>query len=209
MFIVDAEVAQAVARQAHGVVLIVNRERPRVPGVQRLDISPQDAHAEAVKRRDQRGAADLQALEQLAHPVAHFFRGLVSEGNRENVSRPDATFRDQVRDSMRNHPRLAGTGARQNQQRPVAGSHSFALLRIKLREKFSHSSGYRCHLSTRVPFTEPRVSRFRQESFDPGLNGILLNLAQLRAKMRAANQTAPHPGFYFRQFRQFSQGLSG
>ena len=57
---------------------------------------------------------------QLADPLLHFARGLVGEGDAEDVAGRDAAL-DQVRDAKGDDPGLAGAGAGQNQHRAVNG----------------------------------------------------------------------------------------
>ncbi len=61
------------------------------------------------------GALADHALELLAH----LRRGLVGEGHRQELARPGAAQREDVRQPRRQHPRLARAGAGQHQHRPI------------------------------------------------------------------------------------------
>ena len=58
--------------------------------------------------------------EQLLDAPAHLLGGLVGERDRQDLARLRLVGEDQVRDPVREHPRLAAAGAREDQQRPLA-----------------------------------------------------------------------------------------
>ncbi len=68
-------------------------------------------------------------------PVAHLARGLVGEGDREDLARPCAAGRQQPGDAVGEHPRLARAGAGEHQQRPLAVRDRLALRRVELGEQ--------------------------------------------------------------------------
>jgi len=123
-----AALGHRLADQRALVRLVVDRERP-VDADER-PLPPQQASTEAVERADgeipQRGLA-----EQAAQPLAHLASRLVGKGDGQDGARGNAEVPDQVRDAVRQHARLARSGAGQDQQRPVAMRHRRALLGIE------------------------------------------------------------------------------
>ena len=113
--------------QALGVVGVVDREVFREP--QPVGICPEHAHAHAVERVDPH-AADA-GLHELVQPLAHLGRGLVRERDRQDVPGCDAQVFDEVRDTVREHARLAGSGTRQHEQGPFGRLHCLSLRRVE------------------------------------------------------------------------------
>ena len=74
---------------------------------------------------------------QLRNTLLHLARGLVGEGQRQNVPRLDAR-RQQVRDAVGQHAGLARTGARHNQAGALCGLHCGALHVVELVEVIFH-----------------------------------------------------------------------
>ena len=83
-----------------------------------------DTHMPAAVRAEQR----LDAR-------AHFFGGLVREGDGEDFVRLRVAVADEVRDAAGDDARLAGTRARENQQRSVDVKNRFALFGIEVESK--------------------------------------------------------------------------
>ncbi len=81
------------------------------------------------------GADPAQPLghrpDDVGDPRAHLAGGLVGEGDRQQLPRPGAASGEDVRQPRRQHPGLAGAGARQHQHRPVDRLHGLALLRVQ------------------------------------------------------------------------------
>jgi len=67
----------------------------------------------------------------------HFGGSFVRESEREDLRRRDAAF-DEVRDAVSNNPRLPAAGAGQDQERPIAMRHGFALGLSQIFEKVIH-----------------------------------------------------------------------
>ena len=112
---VEVQVADDVAGQPHRIGLVVDGELAGV--AEAVGVGPQDAHARRVERAhphrpghrpDERGDA-----------VAHLVGGLVGERDGEDLRRGHALV-DQVGDAVGEHPRLARTGAGDDEQRPAA-----------------------------------------------------------------------------------------
>ena len=57
-------------------------------------------------------------------------RCFVRERHRENVPTRNLFFGDEIGDAMRDDSRLAGAGARENEERTLRGQHSFTLLLV-------------------------------------------------------------------------------
>ena len=68
--------------------------------------------------------------EEPLRPLAHLRGGLVGEGHGGDRARVHSAS-DQVRESMRDHPRLARPRAGENQKGTLPMQHRFALLRIE------------------------------------------------------------------------------
>jgi hypothetical protein len=70
------------------------------------------------------------AEEQL-HALAHLLRGLVGEGDGQQLARARATGLHQPRDAVRQDARLARAGAGEDQQRAVTVRDGLALRRVE------------------------------------------------------------------------------
>ena len=82
---------------------------------QPFGLPAQDARAGGVEGRDpHRGR---HRADQVDHPALHLGRGLVGEGDGEDLVGTGLAALDQVRDAVGQHPRLARAGARQDEQR--------------------------------------------------------------------------------------------
>ncbi len=64
-------------------------------------------------------------------PLPHLVGGLVGERHREDLPRTNTLDTHQVRDAMCQHPGLAGTGARQDEQRTLCRGDGSCLLWIQ------------------------------------------------------------------------------
>ena len=94
-----------------------------------LGVTAQDLGADGME-----GAHPGHAVEgagQRLDSLAHLARGLVGEGDGEDLVSARFSRRDQMRDSRRQHARLADPGAREHQHRPVERLHRAALLRVQ------------------------------------------------------------------------------
>ena len=69
------------------------------------------AHGQPLRRRP---------LDQFAHALAHFARGLVGKRDRGNLRGNHILALDQMRDLLGDHPRLARTRASKHKQRAIA-----------------------------------------------------------------------------------------
>ena len=129
---VEVEVAPHVVDEAHGVGLVVDRERRPV------------AHAPA-----RRGAGCARTPSGTSTPTScratgptsagdallHLARGLVGERDREEPERRHPPLGDQVRDAVREHPGLARSGARDDEDRPVGRADRLVLHRVEAGEQ--------------------------------------------------------------------------
>ncbi len=73
----------------------------------------------------------LRAFDQRADPLAHLARGLVGEGDREDLARVDIALAEQVGDSISNRAGLARPGAGQNEDGAIGRKDRGALLGIQ------------------------------------------------------------------------------
>ena len=97
---------------------------------QRLGLLAQNANTERVEG----GYLQLVGLlagQQLAHPLLHFPRRLVGEGDGGDIARLKTALLDEIGDFLRNHPRLARTRASEHEQGTVKVVNGFALLGIE------------------------------------------------------------------------------
>ena len=109
--------------EAHLVLVVVDRERRAV--AEPLGLAAQDAAARGVEGEDPdraRGAAEhrLEAL-------AHLPRGLVREGDRENLVRLHLHVDDQVSDAIREDTRLPRARSGDDEQRSLGVQDRLAL----------------------------------------------------------------------------------
>ena len=123
---VEAEVADHVAGQASRVRLVVDRELAGV--AEQVGMGPQDAHAGRVERGDPHRLGDRP--DELGDAPAHLVGGLVGERDREDRRRRNALV-DEVGDAMREHPRLARSGAGDDEQRPAAMDDGIELVGVE------------------------------------------------------------------------------
>ena len=110
---VALELLEAGLRQPDLVGLVVDGEVRAV--AQALRLAAQDPPAGGMEGEDPDCASDT--AEQALEPCAHLPRGLVRERDREDLVRLHAAGGDQVRDAVREHARLAGACAGDDQQR--------------------------------------------------------------------------------------------
>jgi hypothetical protein len=121
---IGAKRAQDLAHGPRDIALIEDRELA-VTQAEDAGLRRQDAHAEAVKRGNDELAGELFA-DQARDPLFHFGGGLVGERHRQDGARQNAAL-EQARDSHRDHARLAGSGAGQDQHGAVIVLDGFAL----------------------------------------------------------------------------------
>ena len=128
---VDVQIVKTTLDQAALVGGVVDRELARVAEL--VGVRAQHPGAGGVEGHDPHragGAAD----EQL-DALAHLGRGLVGEGDREDLAGARLARAHQVGDAVREHARLARSGAREDQQRAFAVGHGVALGRVQALEE--------------------------------------------------------------------------
>jgi hypothetical protein len=117
-------------------------ERSRIPGVvdgerlreaELLGLAAQDADARGVERRDPHALRRL--TDDPLDALAHLARGLVGEGDRQDLARPGLSRPQERRDAAREHAGLARTCTRHDEQSGPAIGHSLELLRIEAGEQ--------------------------------------------------------------------------
>ena len=115
----------------HQAELVVSAEDREI-GAQadELGMAAQDLGADGVE-----GAEPLHAFGDRADEggdaLAHLPRGLVGEGDGEDVRTDGLAGGDQVSDPGRQHAGLAGAGAGEHENRPFGRLHGGALLRVQ------------------------------------------------------------------------------
>ena len=109
-------------------------------------VKPQQPIAQPVKRSDpHRTRVDRQ---HRTDAVDHLARGLVGEGDRQDLQRAGVPAVDQPGDPGRQHARLAAARARQHEHVPGRFGHRRQLLRIKTLEKALHGAHFKWSRST-------------------------------------------------------------
>ena len=112
------------------------QQRGRIVGVEDREAAAQartrvlereEAQAERVERGDLRLELAVAAAQQLRRALAHLARRLVRERDRGDPVRAHPVLLHEVRDLLGDHLRLARTGAREHEQRPVDVGDGFAL----------------------------------------------------------------------------------
>ena len=76
--------------------------------------------------------------EDLGDALAHFFRGLVGEGDGEDVVGGDASFFNEIGDAMGDDAGLAAAGAGEEEDGAVDGEDSLTLLGVHVGEEIGH-----------------------------------------------------------------------
>src|SRR5262249_39157798 len=97
-----------------------------------LRLAAEDPAAGRVEGEDPEPAPTL--AEQALEPLAHLARGLVREGDREDLVRLCADSVDEVRDAVREDTRLPRAGAGDDEQRAFRGEDGLALRRVEVGE---------------------------------------------------------------------------
>jgi hypothetical protein len=127
---VALELLEAGLRQPHLVGLVVDREVGAVAEARRL--AAQDATAGGVEGQDPDRSSDR--AQQVLEPLSHFARGLVREGDREDLVRLHAACMDEMGHPVGEHTRLSGAGSGDDEQRALGGQDRLALRRIQVGE---------------------------------------------------------------------------
>jgi len=118
---------EGVANRAAGIAFVVDHESAGITEVG--DIASQDPNASRVEGADPeiRG----RHAENLLHSFAHFARGLVGEGHREDIFGRDTARPDEIGDAVGEHPGLATAGTGQHENRAFRRFDGGALLRVQ------------------------------------------------------------------------------
>lgn len=124
---VEVEVAQHEAHEALAVGGVVDREGRLHPDLGGL--AAQDPHAGRVEGHDPHGAR--AGPDERLDTLAHLGRGLVGEGDGEDLARLGPPLAEQPRDAVRQHTGLAGAGTRDDEQRRALVDDGLALLRVE------------------------------------------------------------------------------
>ena len=124
---VEVEITPYVVGEAHGVGLVVDRERRPVPEHGR--VAPEDARARGVEGGHPHAVRD--GTDEIGDPLLHLARGLVGERDRQQPERRHPLLGHEERDAMREHARLAAPGTRDHEDRPVGCRRRLALHRVQ------------------------------------------------------------------------------
>ena len=129
-FRVALELLEAALDEPDLVGLVVDREVGAV--AEPLRLAAQDPSAGGVEGEDPEAAA--AAAEKAFEAFPHLPRRLVREGDGEDLVRLRADGVDQVRDAVGQHPRLAGAGAGDDEERAFGREHGLALRGVQVGE---------------------------------------------------------------------------
>src|ERR1700680_2584567 len=128
--IVGAEVPESDFQRRQLLFVIVDGKIARE--AQARSFAAKKAHAEGMKGADPRIApARIGAFEQHANTFAHFSGGFIRKRDSENGAARNALL-NQVGDTIGDDARLAGARAGQDEDWPIDGEHSLALLGIQV-----------------------------------------------------------------------------
>ena len=119
--------------------LIQNREGPLVAN--RLNLIPQDVGAQRVEGVQPHLLGQV-AIHQRGEPLSHLGRRLVGEGQPQNRARPNPPLQQQP-DPVGDDPRLARTGTRKHQERPLIVLGCLPLRRVEAAEIHAAHRGRR------------------------------------------------------------------
>ena len=128
--VVDILGRQELFEQAHLVIGVEDREIALQ--ADEFRVASYDPGPERMERPEPDrlgGTAD-----QAADPLAHFARRPVGKGNREHLIGPRMAASQQMRQARRQNARLAGSGTREDQHRPVERLDGLALRAVELRQ---------------------------------------------------------------------------
>src|SRR5690606_2123572 len=95
-----------------------------------LRMATKDPDADGVEGAQPLHAFD-DAADKVADAVLHLARRLIGEGDGEDLSGPRLARVQQMGKPRRQHPGLAGAGARQHQERSLGGLHRLALFGVQ------------------------------------------------------------------------------
>ena len=125
-----------VAQEALRLVLVEDRERLGKPDC--LAVHPEGAMADRVEG----SAPEASRLDagQVLDAVKHFLRGLVGEGEEQDLARPHSLGKE-VSHAVREGSGLSGARAREDEKRSRLGRHGRELLVIELRTKIDRRYG--------------------------------------------------------------------
>ena len=137
--VADPVFLQDVFHQSLLISAVVDDKVRLVPRFLRID--SQNAKAHGVKGHDPHGSRPVSR--QLLHSLPHFPGGLVGKGHRQYAVRRNPLFKH-MSDTMGHGACLAGTRARQNQQRSLQLTHRLLLPGIQI---FKTHSLLSIHLS--------------------------------------------------------------
>jgi hypothetical protein len=124
------ELLEARLRQPDLVGLVVDREVR--PVAEPRCLAAQDPAAGGVEGEDPEPTR--RRAEQVLEPLLHLVRGLVREGDPEDLVRLHAAGGDQVSDAVGEDTRLARAGSGDHEQRPLSLQHRLALRRVEVGE---------------------------------------------------------------------------
>ena len=128
---VDLELLQAALQHPQRVGLVVDREAARV--AEALGLDPQQPRAGGVEGHHPHPPRD--PADQRGDPLAHLVRGLVGEGDRQDLVRMRPAGRQQPGDPVGQGAGLARAGAGEDQQRALAEGDRLALRTVEAGEQ--------------------------------------------------------------------------
>ncbi|MGY3680304.1 hypothetical protein ACVWXU_003927 [Streptomyces sp. TE33382] len=124
---IEVQIAADQGHQPLGVGGVVDRERRGEAELLRL--AAQDPHARAVEGHDPHGVG--ARADELLDTLLHLARGLVGEGDREDLAGVHPALGEQMGDPVGQHPGLARAGPGDDEQRRTGVHHGGALLGVQ------------------------------------------------------------------------------
>ncbi len=124
---IDVQLVRNHRHEPLRVGVVVDRERAFEPEV--VDLLAQDPYARRVERRHPHQLGP--STDELADPGPHLGGRLVRERDREDRAGMDVALRDQMRDTARQHPRLARPRAGDDEDRRACVQYRLALRRVQ------------------------------------------------------------------------------
>ena len=123
-------VGESPAAQGEAVGIVVDREGGGQADTRRLAAQP----ASADRVEGSHGESTRPLAEQPLESLAHFPRGLVGEGDREDLLRADTPLLDEAGDAVGEDAGLAAPGPREHEQRGSTVGDRIALRRVQVVE---------------------------------------------------------------------------
>ena len=155
-------------------------------------VAAQDSRAQGMESAHRDFVAGLLP-DQACDPGTQLRRGLVGEGDGQNLPWPDALDPDEIGDSMGEDARLAAAGAGQDQHRTLRGSDRPLLLRVEAGQyprRQRLGGGLTLGQGHRLGLERGRLHGFDARSIEGLGRGLFRNRRQLVERRAQLRRTA-------------------